>query len=243
MLGAPSVHNVVTVGDRKSTRRWHKLAHGPISLEVASVPETRALLDLMRAWDHGDDARAFARAAAGTPLVRPVNAVLGIGAGEPSQSTPPTSDPLALETAGLIDLASGRPREALRSLERAVRIAPAMSRLHWAVAVASLRVGWSSAAMSALNRADTLLPSSPIIRVTAAVLGGAQPPVAEVIAVSRAQIDALGPFQLALLGVPTPPPTQPPTMRGRFSAALLQMAARTAQEPTQDPNVDEVTVA
>jgi hypothetical protein len=233
---------------RATGRRWPGRRRGSrsfvpetLSLDPREVPETRQLLQLLAVWDTGVEVAELVAVEPEAQLLAPVVTVLGQPRRGPAVApAAPATDAFALETQGLLELAQGDSREALRTLERGVRLSPAQSRLHWAVAVASERIGWAGAAAAALKRAETLDPESPIVRLThaAAVQAGQAPALVDFRAAFRAGVRPLDRLHIALLGLRIDGPTGSSgeggtTLREQFTTRLLDAAvssARTSRE-------------
>jgi hypothetical protein len=207
---------------------------GPLDLSPAGIPETAGLLHLARAWwdgQHEGDLRVLAK---GTMLESAMHLVLplGAGAGAPDvHKLLELTDGASLETFGLILLAQGRTRDALRVIEHSIRIAPGRYRTHWAMAVVCHRMGWNSAAQASLQRVSTLQPDTWLADLTSRAF---QSPGRAAEARRLADLhpgarNAIERVQLALLGIPALPPQDARNIQGRFFGALAATALASAR--------------
>jgi tetratricopeptide (TPR) repeat protein len=208
----------------------HEIA---LDLDPAREPETAPVMAALVRWE-----------ADGTPAdfqdVPALSLLLGIVLG--SEHLPPDvsslsayaahcRDPSTLESFGLVSLALGAPRDALKHFESAIRLAPASVRSHWGRAVACYRVGWSDAASVSLRRVETLSEDASLLSMTRRLLDGQELGVdTSHIAYSfpRGVTDMTG-FELALLGLDVRRP-ESSGIRGQFAAALVSHALASAQQ-------------
>lgn len=200
-----------------------------LDIGIHDMPETARLMRVLAAWESSGSLPAFVKEADQSPLLAAVRAVLP-EAGPGDDRLRSSNDPAALETLGMIKLAAGDPREALRIFERAVRLAPAASRLHWGIAVASHRIGWTSAAATSLGRAETLVSHAPIVTLTRDAFEQETPPAPAAVALAfPAGVRPLDRLQLAMIGVPAGADPDRSTVGGRFVGTLLDMALASAR--------------
>jgi hypothetical protein len=207
----------------------------PLALDLApaEMPDTAGLLQLLRAW-HGQDTGELLRLATDAPLASAVTMVLRpdtTDAGPPIHELLELRDSAALETFGLIFLAQGRTREALRMIEHSIRIVPGRYQTHWAMAVVCDRLGWHSAADASLQKMNTLQPETWLCDVTRRVFsapGGVLPEdqLSELLPDRFSTVECL---QLSLLGIATGVTSGDHTVRERFFREFVAAALASAQ--------------
>lgn len=205
-----------------------------LDLTPAQIPQTAALIDLSRAWQRGQDERELRALAEGTPLAAALRLVLPAGtddAGPDVHDLLQLKDSATLETFGLIFLAQGRTRDALRMIERSIRVMPGNYRTHWAMAVVCHRLGWLTAAEASLQKMNTLLPDTPLLAVSR--LAFTRPDRLP----SPGDLDEFFPggcsnfecIQLALLGIAPKTPFGTEMARERFFGLLVESALAATQ--------------
>jgi hypothetical protein len=213
-----------------------------LDLAPAELPETANLVRANDAWHRATDAESIRSLIDGTALEQLLCAVgLLDESGAPEERllrfAQTSEDQLTLESCGLILLALGSQRNAIRIFERSIRLMPAAPLAHWGTALASAHVGWSDAAITALQRAETLTGDEPIIRITRRVLEGADTmsPEEALQHFPRAGISDLDRFELALLGIEVAPARLPSAViSSQFVERAISLALNSGRAPVPE---------
>jgi tetratricopeptide (TPR) repeat protein len=138
------------------------------------------------------------------------------------------ADGETIESIGFFVLVGGRARDAVESLERAVRMRPRSSRAHWALAVGSWLWGWEDKAQESLERAVALDPEDLLLVATRRRFLASASEVQETLdlVAESNEWSAIQTVQLALLGIGLAPAkvSDSSTPHERFHARVTAMA-------------------
>jgi hypothetical protein len=207
----------------------------PLDIKPAEIPQTAGVLRLLDAWVQGSSVKELEQLAEGSPLAWAVRLMLAADTDAACPGVPQLlelEDSATLETFGLIFLARGRTRDALRMVEHSIRLSPGNYGTHWAMAVTCHRLGWDSAAASSLQKMNTLMPDTWLHDLTQMVFHArARLPDPHVLSEFRREAgNAIEWLQLALLGIHPEKPIAAGAVREifleRFMAAALHTASR-----------------
>lgn len=204
-----------------------------LDIRASDLPQTAALLDIANRWHRSGDLASLLASASGQPIEFALRLAFTPGEVSPDavRGRLRLHDSASLETLGIICLAQGRRRDALRFLERSIRIMPGNHRTHWAMALVCQRLGWHTAADSSLQKMDTLLGQTPLLRVTRMAFSAPDrlPQPGQLREYFAEGIDTLTRLQLALLGIEPPGPVDGGGVKNLFLNRLIADALRTAR--------------